>query len=73
MADFEKYLATGGVSCPFCGSHDIEGQGFDADEDGVTQEVGCNDCDREWIDRYKLHSITVIGVPIEDVEFGVKE
>ncbi|NTW34545.1 MAG: DUF1178 family protein [Syntrophobacteraceae bacterium] len=73
MADFKKYLETGGVSCPFCGSHNIEGQSFDIDEDGVTQEVGCNDCCREWIDSYKLHSITVIDVPLEGVELDVKE
>ena len=48
------YLNGGGVSCPFCGSHDIEGQFVETNEGRATQPMKCNQCGEDWMDYYRL-------------------
>lgn len=48
------YVQKGGSCCPFCGSDQIEGSSIDVDGGHALQKVGCNDCDAEWNDVYRL-------------------
>lgn len=50
----KEYVQTGGVRCPYCRSTNVEGQSIDVDAGEATQEMGCNDCNAEWVDCYKL-------------------
>lgn len=48
------YIDEGGTRCPFCGSHNIEGQEVNIDAGTAWQDVHCNDCPEEWQDTYTL-------------------
>ena len=50
----EKYIASGGTICPFCGSSDIEGGSIETHSGYATQDVFCPKCEREWQDSYIL-------------------
>lgn len=50
----EQYVETGGTRCPFCRSQNLDGGPFEADAGGATQEVGCNDCGKSWLDVHTL-------------------
>ena len=54
----KKYIEAGGVRCPFCASAEIEGQSVEIDAGHATQAMGCQVCDREWVDRYVLVDVT---------------
>ena len=49
-----RYVAHGGVACPFCSSSEIEGGLFDTIAGECFQDVWCNDCGKQWRDVYKL-------------------
>jgi hypothetical protein len=49
-----EYLEQGGTVCPFCKSHDIEGQEVNIDAGTAWQDVSCNQCGEEWQDTYTL-------------------
>lgn len=49
-----KYIAAGGVSCPHCGSTDLDAKGVQVDAGQATQEVMCSDCGQGWQDVYTL-------------------
>ena len=54
MSDAE-YVAGTGVSCPFCGSSDLEViEGPQVDGRDCWQEVECRDCGKTWRDVYHL-------------------
>jgi len=54
MIDAE-YAAGAGVSCPFCGSGDLEVlEGPQVDGACCWQEVECLDCHKTWRDVYRL-------------------
>lgn len=59
VARIQTYMKTGGAACPYCGSPDIGVSLFhyEIDGTGVRQEVGCNDCGKEWTDTYTLSSV----------------
>lgn len=57
-AQVEKYIASGGVICPACGSHDIGGASIGVEAGHAFQNVSCNDCGADWTDEYILTSIT---------------
>lgn len=57
-ASSEEYVKEGGNKCPFCGSTDIEGDQVTIDAGKAYQPVGCNDCEGEWTDVYKLEGFT---------------
>ena len=52
------YLKSGGNSCPFCLSGDIEGT-TDREYYGETQDhlIECLMCERQWRDVYKLTDV----------------
>ena len=54
-----KYLARGGCRCPFCGSHDIQGDSFDYEGDEVSQRILCLNpkCGKSWVDVYRLMDV----------------
>lgn len=60
-----KYVQRHGLHCPCCGSRDISGSEWNADSDHATQEVGCDNCNAQWLDEY-----TLTGVTIEDAGDG---
>ena len=54
----EKYLAKGGVVCPYCDCRNLAVTGPAESDFGVAwQPVTCMDCKREWVDHYTLTSI----------------
>ena len=53
----KKYLARGGVSCPFCGSLELDAQHFETDCQRAYQKVKCLSCGRRWHDGYTLDSV----------------
>ena len=51
-----QYAESGGQTCPFCRSTNVEAAGaiMPDDRDSATLEVECNDCGRTWKDIYRL-------------------
>ena len=49
-----EYLDEGGTVCPFCKSHDIQGQEINIDAGSAWQDVNCNQCSQDWQDTYTL-------------------
>lgn len=58
-ASSEEYVKAGGAKCPFCDSTDIQGHEVTIDEGKAYQPMGCNECDGEWTDTYKLEGYVV--------------
>jgi len=53
----KKYLDSGGVLCPQCGSDQIEGSGgYDADGSTIFHKISCLSCEHTWTDVYTLTS-----------------
>ena len=50
----ERYIASGGTICPFCGSSNIEGGSVEVHAGYATQDVICLKCEQEWQDCYIL-------------------
>lgn len=57
------YIASGGVHCPVCKSQNIVGDSFESDAGIAWQEIGCDDCEANWVDNY-----TLISIRMEDEE-----
>lgn len=55
----KKYIADGGVACPFCGCEDLEGNQVEIDANVAWQKVACALCEEEWIDYYNLDYVAV--------------
>lgn len=53
-----RYLSGGHGHCPNCLSDDIEGGSMTVSGNLAHQEVGCNECNAEWVDEYRLHRIS---------------
>ena len=53
----QKYIKSGGVICPFCGSGDLTGSMFESDDSCAWQYVQCDKCDKGWNDVYNLDDI----------------
>lgn len=49
-----RYRRILGARCPFCNGTDCEGASVTTGEGGASQEMGCNDCGKEWTDLYEL-------------------
>lgn len=47
-----QHVANNGTLCPCCGSAEIQAGSIELNEDRVTHEVFCLDCDAEWDDIY---------------------
>lgn len=52
-----KYLINNGNICPFCGSEEIEGGEHEYDDEIMTQVVFCKECNKNWVDIYRLVGI----------------
>ncbi len=64
--DWKEYFRTG--HCPYCGSENIEGQSIDIDGDTAEQEVGCNDCNKSWYDKYRLTGVWVPSTEAGEID-----
>lgn len=53
----QRYIESGGVSCPFCGTYNIEAEEVDYFDDCIEQNVSCLDCGEQWLDIYKITDI----------------
>ncbi len=51
-----EYLSNRPGHCPYCGSEDIEGRGYDYDSD-PGQIIDCNECERCWMDVFTLTDV----------------
>ena len=51
---FKKYVVNGGVSCPFCGSEDLNTNPPEFDTGTMWQQAYCCQCDKKWTDTYRL-------------------
>lgn len=54
MQTNQQYIDNEGTQCPYCNSHDIEGQEVNIDAGSAWQDVSCNACGQEWQDTYTL-------------------
>lgn len=54
-----RYVPRGGLHCPCCGSDNISGNEWNADAGHATQEVGCDNCNAQWLDEYTLTGVIV--------------
>lgn len=52
-----RYLELRGLTCPFCGSRDIEGGSMDFEAGEIAQRISCHDCGERWTDVYKLAAV----------------
>lgn len=46
------------TKCPFCQSDNIEGEEIETGGGEASQQMGCNDCGEEWVDGYRLVTVT---------------
>ena len=53
----ERYVRSGGVRCPLCGSNQIEGGPFECEPGVVWQGIHCLVCEGDWIDVSRLVDI----------------
>ncbi len=44
----------GGTGCPFCGSDDVAGGGWDSEAGTAWQRVQCDVCGAKWNEVYEL-------------------
>lgn len=58
-AEMQKYLATGGGTCPKCGSKDIHAKDYPGVEENnrIVTGIVCYACEAEWTDVYTLTGI----------------
>jgi hypothetical protein len=50
----EYYVASEGAKCPLCESADTSGGGVDIQGGTALQTMGCDSCEQEWEDVYRL-------------------
>ncbi len=53
-----QYVANQGLCCPSCHCTDIEGGSVNISGVTAEQNVGCNNCNAEWTDTYRLQGFT---------------
>lgn len=58
QAKIKRYIKSGGVYCPYCGSENLDEFGQDYDETGIYKYIRCLTCDERWTDTYKLIDMT---------------
>ena len=58
----QKYLANSGVTCPYCGSGQLDGEGCDIEAGRAYQAIFCRNCAESWVDIYSLVDVS----PLED-------
>jgi len=55
--DIDKYINHRGLHCPYCNSPEIEGNYVNVDAGFAWQKIKCLNCDKSWINIYKLVNI----------------
>ena len=50
----EEYIDDGATMCPFCRSANTTGGHIEIEDSQASQKIGCEDCNCEWYDTYKL-------------------
>ena len=59
----QKYLASGGVRCPNCGSDDIRStESVEVTDGGAVQDCECDICFASWTDIYQIVGIANLEV-----------
>ena len=56
----DKYLKSGGLECPLCGSKNISAGRLRADCDYAWAAASCGDCPAEWKDLYTLTGLEIL-------------
>ena len=64
------YITNEGQNCPFCNEPSPTGESFDVGGKYAAQEMGCENCNKEWIDGWRRISVTHKGVIFEPTEEG---
>jgi hypothetical protein len=59
------YIANEGQNCPFCKEPSPTGDSFDVGGKYAAQEMGCDNCNKEWVDGWRRISVTHKGVIFE--------
>ena len=59
MKTMKQYKNDGLNRCPNCDSNNIQPQPYETNDDVITQENVCYDCNLQWVDRYLLQSYKV--------------
>ncbi len=75
-AQRDQYLAEGGMTCPFCGSGDIETESKEASGGDCTlmvAEVACLRCDETWEEQYKLNDLSNVEPEYADITLAEDE
>ena len=52
--DDQTFVRNGGIKCPRCTSHDLEGGTLESDLAIAWEHVQCEDCGAEWVENYEL-------------------
>uniref|UniRef100_A0A6M3M5T5 Uncharacterized protein n=1 Tax=viral metagenome TaxID=1070528 RepID=A0A6M3M5T5_9ZZZZ len=52
-----EYVNSGGTSCPYCGSQEIQGGFIEVDAGSAWQSIDCLECGKGWKDIYRLVDI----------------
>jgi hypothetical protein len=55
-----NYLQHGGIHCPDCLNHDIEGGSVEIEHGTAWQDCTCNACGLRWTDGYQLCTVIKI-------------
>lgn len=55
----DAYLADNGTHCLHCGSEELDWDTRDYEDGEVFQEVTCNNCDKTWLDFYRLSDVEI--------------
>jgi hypothetical protein len=56
-----KYITSGGLACPFCGSDQITAAGIEAVAGQASQEVQCARCGKRWQNVFHLVEMKDLG------------
>jgi hypothetical protein len=57
LPNWNEYIVGNGERCPYCMSHDLVGSHVEIESGTAFQDMSCNGCNKEWQDRYELHSV----------------
>ena len=52
----QEYVNSKSGNCPYCGSGDITGRGYDYDDE-PSQVIDCEECGQSWMDVFTLADI----------------
>lgn len=68
----ERYVKQDGRECPVCGNDDLDYGSQDFHPGGMSQGVGCKECESDWLDVYTLTSYEDLDVHGKEREANFK-